>query len=183
MTILLRAPEYRPGGPDGKGWNRLSLCAHMGTPANQCALQPRTWGTLREIRELGSSRARFGNYGRCTNRGDCGTCPILAAKPETLGAFTDKILVRFLERRTVDGYTRTELHLMNKPEDGWSSRSYVWTWEELVRLVGWDVGRRYADEHSEGFWLHKVDPNTHDGRPSPCDHEYLNPDHCPTCRI
>lgn len=178
MTIRLKAPEYKPGGPDGKGWNRLSLNAHMGTPADQCALQPRSWGHLAESRPS-SLLARWGNYGRCIRpAGSCGDCPVFAAKPTTLAAFTDQVLARILPREGID-----EVHLMNKPEDGWASSSRRWSWEELARLVGWKVGRRAVDEHSDGFWLVKENPISIDGRPSPCPHEYLNPQHCRKCRI
>lgn len=184
MPIFLEAPKYKPGGPDGKGWNRLSVNAHMGTKSDQCALQPRTWGTLREAKELGSSRAQWGSYGRCTADGDCAACPILAAKPLTMGAFGDRVLVRFLERINADGnLVATELWLMNREEDGWASFGYLTTWEKLLRLADWKVGPRYSDQHSDGFWLFKEDPATSDGRPSPCPHEYLNPDHCGECRI
>jgi hypothetical protein len=182
VTIRLKAPEYKAGGPDGKGWNRLSLNAHMGAPADQCALQPRTWGTLSETRR--SSRlAQWGNYGRCTNGGNCGECPLLAAKQPTLGAFSDKVLVRILERINAEGRpVRVELHLMNRPEDGWASRSYQWTWEELARLAGWEVGARRRDEHSDGFWLVKINPDATDGMPSPCPHGHLSWRQCRDCR-
>ncbi|MGW5456616.1 hypothetical protein [Nocardia sp. NPDC003979] len=50
MTIYLRPPEPNPGGPDGQGWNRLSLNAHTSVPAPQCALRPRTYAALCDIR-------------------------------------------------------------------------------------------------------------------------------------
>ena len=43
---------------------------------------------------------------------------------------------------------------MNQPGKGWDSSSEVWTWEELARLEGWQVGRAHEDEHGQGFWLH-----------------------------
>ena len=185
MPILLEAPRYRPGGPDGKEWNRLSLNAHMGTPAHQCAVQPRTGGALREVKERGSLHAQWGNHGRCTADGNCTACPMLARKPLTMRAFGDRVLVRFLER--IDYHTgrllSTELWAMNRVEDGFASFGCRWTWEDLVRLASWRVGPRHSDEHSDGFWLLKEGPSTTDGRPSPCPHEFLNPDHCCTCRI
>jgi hypothetical protein len=178
MPIRLKAPTtYKPGGPDGKGWNRLSLCAHMGQPADQCALQPRTWQTLSESRR-DTQLSQWGSYGRCTFDGPCEECPLLTAKPLTFGAFTEQVMVRIMPRQFVD-----ELHFMNKPEDGWASFSYRCTWEDLARLVGWRIGRPFRDEHSEGFWLVKENPASHDGRPSPCPHDFVNPDHCRHCRI
>lgn len=184
MLIHLEAPAYNPKGPDGQGWNRLSLCAHIGGSDNQCALLPRSYETLWEATH---NRSRFGGYGTCRNSGNCDACPVFAAKPVTFGSFTDRVLVRILERVVNTGSlfpaVSRRAHLMNKPEDGWASRSYEVNWSWLVRLAGWKVGRRHADEHSEGFWLEKVNPDSHDGRPSPCDHGYLNPDFCTTCRI
>lgn len=154
MPIHLRAPQYRPGGPDGRGWNRLSLNAHIGTPADQCALQPRDYPTLYESR---TGRARWGGFGPCTSGGACATCPIYAAPPATLHAFTDRVLVRLRKRPAPDGLVvqapPDEPHIMNRPEDGWGSRSNVWTWDALARLAGWQIGRRHRDEHSDGFWL------------------------------
>ena len=185
MPIRLEAPTSRPGGPDGKGWNRLSINAHMGTPADQCSLQPRGYTHLWESTNRPRS-AQWGNYGRCTQQGgDCTTCPVLTGKPRLLSAFGDKVLVRILEKpilrdREVLGY-REEPWAMNKPEDGWASFGYPWTWHELARLPGWTVGRAYRDEHSEGFWLHKINPERFDGLPD-CTHGFLNRDHCGVCR-
>jgi hypothetical protein len=106
-------------------------------------------------------------------------------KRRIMCAFTDRVLVRFLDRHdhATGRLLRTEMWAMNRVEDGFASSGYPWTWEQLLALAGWKVGPRYRDEHSEGFWLIKEDPKTLDGRPSPCPHEYLNPDHCTVCRI
>jgi hypothetical protein len=58
-------------------------------------------------------------------------------------------LVRVLER--ADG--REELHWMDRPDQGWGATSIPWTWTELARLPGWNVGRFFRDKHSEGFWM------------------------------
>ncbi|MGW0899736.1 hypothetical protein ACWD0G_22610 [Streptomyces goshikiensis] len=31
-----------------------------------------------------------------------------------------------------------------------------WTWAEVSRLEGWELGRRYRDVVGEGFWLHRT---------------------------
>jgi hypothetical protein len=186
MPIRLEAPTYRPGGPDGKGWNRLSLNAHMGIPADQCALKPRDYPHLWETTNRPRC-AQWGNYGPCgRSDGDCTVCPVLTTAPRLLNAFGDSVLVRIrnapiLRDREVLGY-RDEPWLMNRPEDGWASFGYPWTWAELARLPGWTVGRRHMDEHSDGFWLHKVNPARYDGLPD-CTHGYLNRDHCRACRL
>lgn len=187
MTVYLRPPEYSPGGPDGAGWNRLSLNAHMHTPAGQCALRPRTHADLWMLTHRGTMHAQWGNHGRCTNPeagdgGGCRGCPTLDMSPLKLQAFSPRMLVRVEERVTPVGALGTHVthtpHIMNRAEDGWGSRSEPTTWERLARLVGWTVDRRHSDEHSDGFWLAKVNPEALDGRPSPCPHEYLNPDFC-----
>lgn len=190
MTIFLRAPEYRPGGPDGRGWNRLNLSAHMGQPAGQCALQPRSYHHLSEsCRD--TRLAQWGNYGHCYSGGDCDDCPVFNAEPMVMGSFTDRVMVRIRQRwvggeadwHAGRGRFVEELHPMDRPEEGWASFSYPTTWAKLRRFVGWRVGRQFRDEHSEGFWLHKLNPDRHDGRPSPCSHGFINPDHCGACRI
>lgn len=141
MPIYLKAPGHKPTGPDGQGWNRFSL----GSLADdECALQPLDYTHLRESRD--TRRAGYGGYGSCVRGGDCENCPIFHAKPKHLDAFDDRVLVRIHPH---DGH----LHLMNRPEDGWASMSQRWTWFELARLEGWEIGRAHQDEHGDGFWL------------------------------
>lgn len=141
MPIHLQEPAPQPGGPDGQGRNRIELWSITG--GDQCALRPRSWATLVESRD--TRRARWGGFGPCTNGGDCRSCPLLTAKTEHMDAFGDRVLVRIHERHGP--------MLMNRPEDGWASLGFFWSWSELSRLEGWDIGPKYTDEHSEGFWL------------------------------
>ncbi|MEU6712978.1 hypothetical protein ABZ897_15970 [Nonomuraea sp. NPDC046802] len=147
MPIYLEPPAYKPGGPDGKGWNRLSLNAHMGMDTAHCALRPRSYGKLYESQD--TRRASWAGFGSCVNGGHCDACPVLTAKPTTLRSFTQDVLIRIDERGRP--------WLMNKPEQGWASSAERWTWDELARLQGWLLGDRYEDEHGEGFWLRAVD--------------------------
>lgn len=147
MPIYLPAPEHRPSGPDGQGWNRLTVAAPA--PQAQCALHPRTYAALVESQD--TRRARWGGFGPCTRGGDCDSCPIMKAAPRRLTAFTPDVLVRILPREGGD-----ELHVMNRPEEGWDSLSFPWTWVQIARLKGWRVGRHHRDEHGEGFWLHAL---------------------------
>lgn len=146
MPIFLTAPAHQPGGPDGQGWNRLSAAVHG--PSAQCALRPRSHAALIESQD--TRRARWGGFGPCARDGHCEGCPIANAAPRKLASFMPDVLVRILRRP--DG--RTELHLMNRPDQGWDSSSQVWTWDELARLQGWRIGHAHRDEHGEGFWLH-----------------------------
>lgn len=141
MPIHLPVPTHRNGGPDGQGWNRVSLGSLAG---DECALRPRDFTHLREAHQ-DTRRARYGGYGPCIASGACETCLIFKASPKRLDAFTDRVLVR------VD--RRGEPHLMNRPEDGWASMAQRWTWADLMRVTGWSIGRAYSDEHGDGFWL------------------------------
>lgn len=153
MPVFLEPPRHTPAGPDGAGWNRLSLNAHMGTPRPQCALQPTDYPTLWESRD--TRRARWGKFGHCSRQGACRDCPLLGAR-HTLAAFTDEVLVR-VDRQ---GHP----WLMNRPEDGWGSRGHRWTWTDLAALDGWSIGRRANDEFSEAFWLVRMDGTSTEDR-------------------
>jgi hypothetical protein len=152
MPIFLRPDEWRVGGPDGKGWNRISL-GWKGSP--ECALRPRSWGTLLE-RTTSTTRARYGNYGPCVRPDSggkaCDDCPIWNAPRRELHVFADvdRVLVRLLPPRTRHAGQPV---VVNHPEKGFASLCWEWTWEELGRLEGWKVGPRHFDEHGEGFWL------------------------------
>lgn len=115
-----------------------------GLVGDQCALQPRDYSHLRESQD--TRRAGYGGYGHCTRSGACENCPIYQAAPKHLPAFDDRVLVRIHQHDS-------HLYLMNKPEGGWASGALRWTWAEVGRLDGWEIGRRYHDEHGDGFWL------------------------------
>lgn len=144
MPIHLPAPAHRPSGPDGQGWNRISLGSLAG---DQCALRPRNYSHLRESQD--TRRAGYGGYGPCIAAGKCETCPIFQAAPRELQSLDDRVLVRIHPH---DGH----LYLMNRPEDGWASLALRWTWQDVARLDGWEIGRRYSDEHGDGFWLQRA---------------------------
>ena len=147
MPIYLKAPTPANGGPDGRGWTRFSVNSMGALVSDQCALRPRDYSHLRESQD--TRRARYGGYGPCINDGNCTECPILQSTPLTLDSLDDRILVRVHPSDRLP-------YLMNRPEDGWASLAKRWTWQDLARLNGWTVGRAYEDEHSPGFWLHRV---------------------------
>lgn len=148
MPIHLKGPEYRPGGPDGKGWNRLSLNAHMGTPADRCALRPRTYAALVESQD--TRRAEWGgSFDRCTGNGNCTACSILASPPGLVIPWAgDRVLVRIEPRDFVD-----RLHLMRDPDAGWDSPAVRVAWDAVAQMDGWFIGRQHRDAHGDGFWL------------------------------
>ena len=147
MPIYLQAPAYQPGGPDGKGWTRLSVASMGGLMGDECALRPRDYSHFVEAQD--TRRARYGGYGPCVAEGKCETCPINNAKPTTLRSLDDRVLVRIHP----DGRP----YLMNRAEDGGASLAQRWTWPNLARLEGWAFGPRHRDEHSNGFWLLRTD--------------------------
>jgi hypothetical protein len=147
--IFLGMPAHKPSGPDGKGWNRLSIGSLAG---DECALRPTDYPTMIEARD--TRRARYGGFGPCIRQpgvDTCQGCPIYAerTRPQELAAFTDRVLVRIWPP---DGQPR----LMNHPEKGWSSFAYRWSWSDLARLVGWEIGRLEHDGTSQCFWLTRV---------------------------
>lgn len=91
----IHLPEPAPTRPaDGKGFNRLSLNAHMGVGGAQCALLPRSYATLLESQD--TRRARWGGFGSCTRgQGACGDCPVLTDRPVREVAFNaPRVLLR-----------------------------------------------------------------------------------------
>jgi hypothetical protein len=156
MPIRLDPPTYRPGGPDGNGWNRLSLNAHMGAGLTQCALRPRSYPLLWECQD--TRRSQWGGYRHCIRpEQSCDGCPVLTRQPRELQSVTPVVLVRLKEHqgnRGIAGQSECTPWVMNRPDNGWGEHGEPWSWEDLARVPGWRVGRQYRDVHSEGFWLH-----------------------------
>lgn len=152
MSVYMPAPATPAAGPDGKGWNRLRIEAGF-MCTDECALKPRSWQSL-WIAQTDTRRSHYGTCGPCGLRGDCDNCPVWAKSHELLtspdhGDGSGRMLAR-IDR------VRGLVWLMVEPELGWDSVGYPWTWEDLARLSGWVVERGYQDEHSEGFWLRRV---------------------------
>ncbi|MEU8481079.1 hypothetical protein [Streptomyces hygroscopicus] len=125
---------------ENRGWNRLTVGSLAG---DECALRPLDYTHLIEAQN--TLRARYGGYGPCIAAGECETCSIFQAEPKEFHSLDDRVLVRFGR----DGSP----YLMNRAEDGWGSPAERWTWQDLLRITGWTVGRRHSDEHGDGFWL------------------------------
>lgn len=157
MSVFIPVPERDPRGPDGQGWNRLSLNAGP-VSYGQCALKPRSYPALWETL---NRPPHFGGYGPCTRRErDCRNCPVYNLPPTRLESFTPRVLFRIrpVHREVKPGHLMVappvdELHLMNHPEKGWASSSRVWTWNELVRLQGWELDGYHHDDDGDGFWM------------------------------
>jgi len=150
MPIYLPAPAHDPRGPDGQGWNRLSVSSGP-MYAAQCALRPLTPSKLFESHN--TPRAQWGGFGPCVRDGECRSCPIVTRRPWRLRAFTPRVLVRELQQ---PGHL--EYHVMNDPDRGWDSGSVQWSLDVFATLDGWTYDRPHTDEHSRGFWLRAIRP-------------------------
>lgn len=141
MPVFLSSPTHNPAGPDGQGWNRISI---IGIAGDQCAARPTTEATFWEA--MDSRRARYGGFGACTNAGRCGDC----AKLKQIKAwpwFGDEILIRVDEHGTP--------WAMNRPDDGWGESAKPTTWEKLSQLDKVEF-TRYSDKHGRGVLARKV---------------------------
>lgn len=163
MPIFLPAPQnYRAGGPDGQGWNRLSLNAHMGAATARCALRPRSYSTL--IESFDTRRAQWGGaLAACTGAGRCLACPVSSRSEPTVPWEGDagRVLVRQQPRHvpgpvTTPGGIPDRLWAMQDANAGWDSRSIELFWDDMPALTSWRVGRAHCDEHGQGFWLHRA---------------------------
>ncbi|MGG2460621.1 hypothetical protein ACO0M4_12520 [Streptomyces sp. RGM 3693] len=163
MPIYL--PEPEPGRPsDGKGYNRLTLNAHMGLGGPQCALQPKSYTTLLE--SFDTRRARWGGFGSCIRQQrDCTNCPVMAATLDSPGEqvpFNPPLVLIRIESvipddAMFDAEPTTSLWMTDRPTDpDYRLHAQQWSWFRLQRLKGWELGRRHRDEISDAFWMHRT---------------------------
>ncbi|MFE4869434.1 hypothetical protein [Streptomyces sp. NPDC056682] len=162
MPIYL--PEPDPTRPaDGKGFNRLTLNAHIWAGGAQCALRPASYPTLFESYD--TRRARWGGFGPCIqNKPDCETCPVLTeldTSTEQITFNSPRVLVRIETSVNPDAMFNaaqvTTLWMTDQPEDPqYRSNGQEWTWRRILGLKGWELGRRHRDEIGDGFWLHRT---------------------------
>ncbi|MFG3429687.1 hypothetical protein [Streptomyces californicus] len=164
MTLFLPSPGYGPRGPDGQGWNRLSLSAHF-EDRNQCGLQPTNYPTLFESM---TGRQRWGGFDRCSAPapGRCGTCPVQHAHLREHGidwpAATPLLLVRVRPLPPTPGA------LFSDPAAGRSTlEPCTWLgaaagisadWATLRHTPGVRLGRSFRDSEGEAFWLVRNNP-------------------------
>ncbi|WP_051852849.1 hypothetical protein [Streptomyces aureocirculatus] len=162
MPIYLHEPtSERPR--DGKGYNRLSLNAHMGAGGAQCALRPTSYATLFESYD--TRRARWGGFGSCPRAGACETCSLLnhplSASPRPVPFNAAKVLVRidtrYPDSSALSAAPTTRLWMTDDPDDAcYRDHGQIWNWFSLRHLKGWELGRTYRDEIGNGFWLHRT---------------------------
>ncbi|GAA1765876.1 hypothetical protein [Streptomonospora arabica] len=152
MPIRLTPPGHNPGGPDGQGWNRVSLNAHIGSEPAQCALRPRRFPQFADTMRS-TQHARWGGYGVCVrDDGDCGSCPLLRDHIRMDAApGEDRVLFRIGDHDIP--------YRMAEADTGWDGPAEKWPFEELARLEdGWVLERGVPsrDEHGEFFWVRRT---------------------------
>ncbi|MFI8932602.1 hypothetical protein ACIG3E_33680 [Streptomyces sp. NPDC053474] len=162
--IFLPEPGYGPGGPDGRGWNRLSLNAHFDSRP-QCGLLPQNYAALFESM---TGRQAWGGFDRClsTPRGGCGDCrvqqlhlkhdgvvwpegtPLLLARTRPLPAAADSTFAT-----AAAGLSALELF-------SWlgERQDVAADWRTVRNTPGLQLGRRFQDRQGEAFWLVRSNP-------------------------
>ncbi|MCX5215654.1 hypothetical protein OG689_41605 [Kitasatospora sp. NBC_00240] len=164
MPIFLEEPSYGPGGPDGQGWNRLSLNAHF-DQRHQCGLLPINFPTLFESM---TGRQRWGGYERCRQLapGHCGECPIQRRHTEDQGAIawpdrTPLLLARVRPLAPTPGALfadpasgRSTLELRPWPGGTAVEASWVQVRNTPALRLSW----AWRDAEGEAFWLVRNNP-------------------------
>ncbi|MEW1762414.1 hypothetical protein AB0393_38655 [Streptomyces cyaneofuscatus] len=180
MPIYLDNPhDYGPSGPDGQGWNRLSLNAHFDTPVH-CGLRPIRFAALFEAR---TGRQRWGGFERCTGaelasrpvpdaspdtpRVRCGACPIYqnAREHPPLRNWPDHSVL-LLGR--VRDWPRTPGMWIADPAAGRSSvHLHTWQGQDTGVTVDWPalavaaeirMTWQFQDQDGEAFWIVRLNP-------------------------
>ncbi|WP_327359763.1 hypothetical protein [Streptomyces sp. NBC_01304] len=161
--FLPETHPYSPKGPDGQGWNRLSLNAHFET-RNQCGLLPIRYATLFESR---TGRQRWGGYERCSEGGACGTCPVSnlaldhrpladwpAASPLLLGRVKPWPLASGMPFSDPAG-GRSDVHL-----ETWQGEDtgVKVDWQSLRNDFDARIGWVFRDNDDEVFWIVRDNP-------------------------
>ncbi|MFE2524792.1 hypothetical protein ACFXEL_11200 [Streptomyces sp. NPDC059382] len=82
------------------------------------------------------------------------------SEPPGPGDSSDRILVRVETTYSGGPFNATvhsKLWMTSGPYAvGHLDGGRPWTWAEVSRLEGWELGRRYRDAAGEGFWLHRT---------------------------
>ncbi|MFD3422625.1 hypothetical protein [Streptomyces decoyicus] len=157
--IFLPDPGYGPGGPDGQGWNRLSLNAHFDT-RHQCGLLPQNYVALWESM---TGRQAWGGFARCRRLapGRCGDCRVqqlhLARDGFDWPTGTPLLLARVRPLPRTPGSMffdlaagLSELELMSWVGEPTGVEA---DWRTVRNSAGLRLGRRFWDEDGEAFWL------------------------------
>ncbi|MEV8335076.1 hypothetical protein [Streptomyces niveus] len=163
MPLFLEQPTYGPAGPDGLGWNRLSLNTHFDT-RHQCGLLPSTYATLLESRR---GVQAWGSYDRCVASpfGSCSSCPIQRWHLERDGISwpldVPLLLVRIRPLPLSPGLSfadpaagRSTVHLCSWRGEDLNVKA---DWRTLRNTAG-VLGRAFWDSEGQAFWMARSNP-------------------------
>ena len=160
MPTFLKPPAYGPGGPDGRGWTRLTLGAHF-DHLPQCGWRPTHHTSLFEAL---TGRQHWGGYERCAGDGPeaCAACPVQHRRLTydsglDWPADTPLLLARVrpwpstpdaLFADQASGRSTLEL-------SAWRGGPPIATtgWKEVLNTPGVQISWRWQDEESEAFWI------------------------------
>lgn len=116
--------------------------ALLGTMLDECALRPTSEATFWDSHD--TRKARYGNYGPCTNAGRCESCErYRKTTPWQWGG--DELVVRVDN----DGHP----WIMNRPDDGWGEFGMRVTWEYLLHVEAEFI--RGKDQHGPTIVMRK----------------------------
>ncbi|WP_369228432.1 hypothetical protein AB5J52_48145 (plasmid) [Streptomyces sp. R39] len=164
MPTFLEQPTY-PRGPDGRGWNRLSLNAHF-DQLHQCGWQPRRFTTLFEAL---TNRQHWGGFGRCFagRPGVCGSCPVQLRRLAYEDGIEWPTGVPLLLAR-VKPWPLTPGAFFADPAAGRSSLELsTWRggppilkagWTEVLNTRNRTISWCWQDDQGEAFWLVRFHP-------------------------
>ncbi|MCW8101646.1 hypothetical protein [Streptomyces tauricus] len=165
MPTFLEQPTYGPQGPDGLGWNRLSLNAHV-DQRHQCGWQPHRFATLFEAL---TGRQQWGGFGRCFvgHPGSCGTCPVQLRRLAREGGINWPDRTPLFLARTRP-WPPTPGALFADPAAGRSSLElFPWRggqpilkagWMQILNTPGLRISWCWQDGQGEAFWLVREHP-------------------------
>ncbi|MFE4829798.1 hypothetical protein [Streptomyces sp. NPDC056672] len=163
MPIFLQQPGYRPGGPDGQGWNRLSLNAHGGL-WDECGWMPTNHPTLFAAM---TGRQRWGSFEPCTERGACGECPVQRRHFAYEGGVDWPEGVPLLLAR-IRPWPQTPGGLFGGLDGGHSDLELsAWNggppllktgWTQVLNTRGQRISWWWSDQESEAFWIVRNHP-------------------------
>ncbi|MFB6881264.1 hypothetical protein ACFCY8_10560 [Streptomyces noursei] len=161
--IFLPQPSHGPGGPDGQGWNRLSLNAHFDT-RHQCGLLPQNYAALSESM---TGRQHWGGFDRCPHLapGHCGDCHVHKLHLEQDGINwpqnTPLLLARVRPLPPTPGsmFVNVTAGLSELEVFSWLGEptGIEADWRTIRNTAGLRLGRRFWDEDGEAFWLVRHD--------------------------
>lgn len=166
MPIFLEQPSYGPAGPDGQGWNRLSLNAHFDT-RHQCGWQPTNFPTLFESM---TGRQGWGSYERCHKLapGGCKQCPVQRRVLEKEGGLawpedTPLLLARVRPWPHTPGAMfadpaagRSDVELQAWPL---GQAAITTTWLAVRNTSGLRLSWFWRDDDGEAFWIVRNNPS------------------------